>query len=240
MQDNTYKIYDENGVIYEKYLIVANEIGSNKNVIELGCYDGSFCCFLRQKGNFVTGVESDAVAFKSAQTKCDLAYKIDLNNPEELIRLLQDKKFQYVLSLDVLEHLIDPGKLLNGLKKYCVDMDCYLLVTLPNIAFWGIRKNLLLGNFEYNNVGILDKTHLKFYTYHSAVRLFETAGYRILEWKPVSYMAPLLGRMGLRNQLLRSFTTKVERYLAFRFPNFFCSQIYFKLVPTPTFKKSRF
>jgi hypothetical protein len=105
-------------------------------------------------------------------------------------------------------------------------------VTIPNIAFWGIRKMLLRGAFTYGDVGILDRSHLRFYTFASAREFLEVAGFRIERWEPLSFQAPLVGRMGFRClRLTRSITERFEGFLARRFPNFYCMQFYFKLSP---------
>ncbi len=71
------------------------------------------------------------------------------------------KIFDYIILGDVLEHLIDPWKIVNELKQY-LKKDGYLVSSIPNIMHVSVLRNLVLGNFTYEDSGILDKTHLRF------------------------------------------------------------------------------
>jgi 2-polyprenyl-3-methyl-5-hydroxy-6-metoxy-1,4-benzoquinol methylase len=211
----------------EKYRTVVNIIGSGHKVLELGCCRGEFSEHIKGTGNYVIGIDYDNDAVLAAEKKCNEAYSVDLNNPTGLDSVLEDNRFQYILAMDVLEHLIDPEKLLKHLHNFLVP-EGKLIVTLPNIASWGIRKKLLLGDFTYTKVGVLDSTHLRFFTFYTAQELLLKGGFAVKSWKPLSYQLPLVGRLGLRKiPLIKSVTRHVEDSMASFFPNFCAAQILF-------------
>ncbi|WP_052263354.1 class I SAM-dependent methyltransferase [Geobacter pickeringii] len=227
-----YLIEDEESALSDKYRLVLDEVGSDCDVLELGCYDGSFSRYLSARQNRVIGVDYDADAVLKAADVCTAAYRFDLNKPGELFNgPLQGRCFDRVLMMDVLEHLVAPENLLKHVLSR-LKPEGFVIVTLPNIAFWGIRKMLLNGVFRYGDVGILDRSHFRFYTFQTARELLEGTAYHIEQWKPLSYQAPLVGRLGLRNfSLTGAVVNSWEHKLAVRYPNFYCMQFYFKLTP---------
>ena len=223
-----YDKYWKNESLPEKYKLVLDEIGSQKIVLDLGCHDGLFSEYLLKNNNYVIGVDSNKVALLSAKNKCSETHLIDLNKPQRLSKIFEVQSFDYILAMDVLEHLINPQDVLIELKKL-LKHNGELFVTLPNVAFWGVRKKLILGEFDYQEVGILDKTHLRFFTCHTGFFLIENSGYLVFQRIPLSYMIPLVGRLGLRkSRLLGAIIHKFERYLALKYPNFYAMQILYR------------
>jgi 2-polyprenyl-3-methyl-5-hydroxy-6-metoxy-1,4-benzoquinol methylase len=93
---------------------------------------------------------------------------------------LDGKRFDRVLLLDVLEHLRHPEQILRQSQEV-LKREGLLIVSVPNIANIYIRLTLLLGRFDYSERGLLDKTHLRFFTRKTARKLLESNGYSILE-----------------------------------------------------------
>jgi Methyltransferase domain len=87
-----------------------------------------------------------------------------------------------VLFADVLEHFTDPFEVLR-LAQTFLRAGGRVVASVPNVAHWTMRLNLLRGRFDYRSVGIMDATHLRWFTVRSLQRLFIQAGYRILESK---------------------------------------------------------
>jgi hypothetical protein len=85
---------------------------------------------------------------------------------------------------DVLEHLKRPGKVLEWVRPYLAD-NGYVLASIPNIAHISVALELLNGKFDYRPVGLLDDTHLRFFTKKSILSLFRNAGYEIILWDRV-------------------------------------------------------
>ena len=111
------------------------------------------------------------------------------------------RPFDVVVCADVLEHLPEPDAVLARIRRWMAP-DGVLLVSLPNVANVAVRLALLAGRFEYAETGILDRTHLRFYTRRSARRLVENAGFRIRSARatpiPAELAIPLLARPPLR------------------------------------------
>lgn len=112
--------------------------------------------------------------------------------------------------MDILEHLPDPRSLLLDCRKM-LNPNGKLLASVPNVANLAVRLSLLLGRFEYAERGILDRTHLRFFTRRSARRLLEEAGYQIIEQKTT--VVPIEVALGVRpeNPVMRG----INRALAF-------------------------
>jgi 2-polyprenyl-3-methyl-5-hydroxy-6-metoxy-1,4-benzoquinol methylase len=93
----------------------------------------------------------------------------------------EDKYFDYIIFGDVLEHLYDPQKLLIRIKKYLADSG-KILCSIPNIMHASVLLPLLKGEFRYQDSGILDRTHIRFFTLYSAIDLLKGAGYKVNEF----------------------------------------------------------
>ena len=100
--------------------------------------------------------------------------------------------YDVVLCLDVLEHLVDPAGALAALRGLAPRGRA--LISLPNVAHWSLRKELLRGRWEYTESGLLDRTHLRFYTLDTARSLLSQAGWRV-EWESSSPGQPPLVRL---------------------------------------------
>ena len=232
LSEPRYIVAKQEKELSEKYRLVLEEVGAGRDVLELGCYDGSFSRHLVARRNRVVGVDNDVAAIQKAAAVCAEAYRCDLNDPEGLFSgPLRGRRFSRILLMDVLEHLVSPERLMARLTTH-LEPGGAVIVTLPNIAFWGIRKMLFRGAFIYRDVGILDRGLLRFFTYETARSFLEGAGWRIERWEPLSYQAPLVGRLGLRGcSLTRAGIRRLEAFVARRYPNFYCMQFYFRLTP---------
>lgn len=154
-------------------------VGANKDVLDVGCGQGYLARELANAGNRVTGV--DLLDHPECQGNMVDYVSIDLDrNIEELIVKLSGREFDVILLPDVLEHLRHPEWLLNSASKF-LRPGGRIIVSLPNVANIVIRLSLLFGRFEYSERGILDRTHVRFFTYASGKRLIESAGLAVLE-----------------------------------------------------------
>ncbi len=90
----------------------------------------------------------------------------------------QENNFDYIIVGDVLEHLHNPEDILLYLKNY-LKKDGYIIASIPNILHFSVMLPLLQGNFTYKDSGLLNKTHLRFFTRNEIIRLFINAGYTI-------------------------------------------------------------
>ena len=140
-------------------------------VLELGCGSGATLAWLRQtnRASHTVGVEISAAAAAIAKRSVDEVYCLDFERDE--IKM-DDKQFDLVLCLDVLEHLVDPWTVLDRLVSQYLAVGGTLIVSVPNVRHYGVVLPLLLaGRWEYADAGILDRTHLRFFTRNSAIQL---------------------------------------------------------------------
>lgn len=159
----------------------ARMTGKNKRVLEIGAGPGSVTRILHNQGNCrVTAVEIDAGYFEKLSPYCEHIHQCDLNDDKWASVVATDGKFQVVVAADVLEHLQNPEATLRAMKKL-VDSDGYVIVSLPHVGHNGIIACMIEGDFAYSNAGLLDKTHLHFFGIENIQRLFDEAGYVILE-----------------------------------------------------------
>jgi SAM-dependent methyltransferase len=138
-------------------------------VLDVGCADGSVAKLLRDRGAEVVGMDADPVALAAASPHLVAAINIDLE--VDLRRRLQqvvadqhEKRFDAVLLLDVLEHVRDPTETLRAVVEECLAPHGRVILSIPNIAHGSIRLSLLEGRFNYSDKGLLDETHVRFFT----------------------------------------------------------------------------
>jgi O-antigen biosynthesis protein len=152
-------------------------VGHHKQVVDFGCATGYFAQFLKQRSCKVVGVELNPDAAKMAESCCDQVLVADLDMVS-IPELFGGQQFDVVVFGDVLEHLRDPWRVLREAHQI-LNPDGYVIASIPNIAHGAIRLALLQGEFEYSDMGILDNTHLRFFTRETVEDLFEKTGYLI-------------------------------------------------------------
>ena len=153
------------------------------NVLEVGCGSGLSLKYLKEHGaTATTGVElrSDVAEAAKLADGVDKIFNLDFVS-EDIPSA--EGPYDTVIFSHVLEHFPDPSFVLNKIKQHLAK-DARLLIAVPNIRHWSVMLPLLFrGKFEYAASGILDHTHLRFFTKSSAVALMETNGYEILDCK---------------------------------------------------------
>ncbi len=180
-RDSKYKydgVIDVNTLSFDSaHVKIINLVEPDKVVLEIGCATGYISQYLiESKKCIVVGVEVDKKAAEKAGRYCK---KVIVGNIEDDTIFAQiEGTYDIIIMAAVLEHLVNPEKVLTKAKDL-LNPNGYAIITLPNIANWKVRKELLMGRFEYEDYGILDRDHLRFFTYHSAKRLIEGCGYKI-------------------------------------------------------------
>ena len=143
-------------------------------VFEGGVSTGYIARELVDAGLVVDGAELDPVAAEEARQVCRTVVVGDLQQ----LDLSSLPHYDVVLFGDTLEHLPDPGAVLARLRPR-LKPGGVLIVSIPNVANWAIRLSLLAGRFRYTDRGILDRTHLRFFTRRTLIELLEGAGFRV-------------------------------------------------------------
>ena len=152
-------------------------VEENKTVIDFGCASGYLANLLKQRGCQVTGLEINPDAAEIARQYCEEVFVCDLDF-DSLNNILGDRKFDVAVFGDVLEHLRNPWRVLEQTKDF-LNPSGFIVASIPNIAHGAIRLALLEGDFNYMPLGILDNTHLRFFTKKTVEELFEKTGYFI-------------------------------------------------------------
>lgn len=162
--------------VNDSHMGLARRIQSGERILELGCSSGYLSRFLQQDlGCYVVGVDIDKSALVQAAEFCAKAIVADLDQ-DAWLQEIADERFDTILCADVLEHLKNPAALLAKLKPYLTSKG-RILASIPNVAHASVRLELLQGHFDYESLGILDDTHLHFYTLDGCVSMLMQAGY---------------------------------------------------------------
>ncbi len=180
------------------HAILLRLVGNDKEVLEIGPATGYMTRVLSgQQGCRVTGFEINPAAAAAAQPFLKRLIIGDLENPHDLAKI--DGPFDVILIADVLEHLAAPEVPLRELRDYLCPGG-RLMVSLPNVAHWSVRRALLFGRWELTGRGLMDRTHLRWYTRRTATALIEAAGYRVVT-RRCSYVFPAHWRFGIGPRL---------------------------------------
>ena len=168
--------------------------GDRLALLDLGCGSGELARRVRSRCRSLAGIEADAEAAQEAAAVVDELHVGDL--AEGLARRWAER-FDVIVAGDILEHLPRPEELMEPIRTLLAPGG-RLLVSLPNVANVTTRLSLLAGRFDYADRGILDRTHLRFFTRTSARAFLVSSGFRIAgEWvtpMPVELAVPLLSR----------------------------------------------
>jgi len=161
-----------------KYQQIAKRIVTASRVLDVGCGAGDLGRSLNGKQCNVTGWD---LKLDRINANCE-AYQL-LEEHDIETQGFGSEKYDVIVFSDVLEHLSDPEKVLKKSRE-SLSSGGMLLVSLPNVAYLDNRIGLLQGNWNYIDKGILDRTHLKFFTLFAAEQFLVSAGYRIQEIDP--------------------------------------------------------
>lgn len=153
--------------------------GRPRTVLDVGCGIGLNGAALKRTGARVTGIEIVPRSIERSSQVLDEVIRADIESDASVSAALGGRRFDLVVLADVLEHAVDPRAVLDRFLPY-VEEDGHVLVSLPNVAAWPVRLGLLAGRFEYGSSGIMDDSHLRFFTRESAVKLLESCGLEVL------------------------------------------------------------
>jgi len=156
---------------------IFSKIPKDKKVLDLGCNTGLLGKkLIEEKNCIVYGVDYSKEAIKIAKKNL---IKAEIGDLEKEIPF-KGEKFDRIILADIIEHLKYPEELLIKLKDF-LKKDGEIIASIPNVANISIRLGLLFGNWNYKKTGILDKTHLRFFTKKTIKELFYNSGYKIIK-----------------------------------------------------------
>jgi 2-polyprenyl-3-methyl-5-hydroxy-6-metoxy-1,4-benzoquinol methylase len=148
-------------------------------ILDVGTATGYLGKIWRRSGHYVAGIEYDAAAAEKAREYYDAFLMADV----ESFAFPYRREFDYIVFADVLEHLRDPAAVLRRCLPALKETG-KIIISVPNIANWVIRLGLLLGKFNYMDRGILDRTHLRFFTMRSLKKLMSEVSCEVLDVIP--------------------------------------------------------
>ena len=212
-------------------VMIARLIPEGGLVLDVGCAGGRVARLLKEKGCRVVGVENDSELASLAKAVCDEVIVGDVEDPAVMAQV--PGGFQAIVCADVLEHLRDPARVLVSLKgKLAPGGRTY--VAIPNLLMWRARWQLLRGRFHYEETGIFDESHLRFYSYDSAKALCRASGHRIRQehfaWD-VPFANRMAARLRHRSDRTARAVVRVAEWLAIRRPGLVAGHFVFVLEP---------
>lgn len=193
--------------------LAVESIPQGSNVLEIGCADGFMGEYLiKSKDCAVIGIEKRKEEVKIAQQRLTRVILGDIEDKEKLesiLKEIKDKKFDVILATSIIEHLVNPSRFIDIAKNF-LKKEGIVIVSVPNIVHWSMRLSLLRGQFDYSEYGILDQTHLHFFTLKSIKSYFENNGFKIIK---------------IKIDFVGGGYPKISRFLGIFFPKLFAYQI---------------
>ena len=177
-------------------------------VLDVGCGPGQLGAELKRRGVArVVGIELNPEASRLAARVLD---EVVTANVESNDLPFVDESFDCIVYGDVLEHLVDPWAVLAGHRRLVTEGGT-ILVSMPNIAYWPVVRDLLRGRWEYQSYGTMDATHLRFFTRRSIQELCDQAGFDVVAFHT---SVPPQSKAGLLNRLTGG---RLEHLLVWRY-----------------------
>ena len=190
---------------------------SAQRILDVGCAVGDFGWAIKlAKPNVqVWGIEQDFFAGGEARSKLD---EVLVGSIEEQADLLPDQYFDAIFFNDLLEHLVSPEMVLSELKAKLAP-NGVIVASIPNVRYFrNLRQLIFQQDWKYQATGVLDYTHLRFFTQKSIVRLFSEQGMEIIQleginasrsWRPFLYNLLFWGQWG-RDTLFQQFAVVAQ------------------------------
>jgi len=210
-------LYDCKYETYRYYCnpFLLNLVPQGVKVLDVGCSGGQFGeQLILHKGCTVFGVDISANAIEDAQKRLHSALQMNI---EEDAFPFADQYFDLVIFGDVLEHLRDPASVLSDFSSH-LKPDGMLLTSLPNVAHIGIRIRLFCGRWNYQSSGIMDDSHLRFFTLTTARKMLRDAGFEIIRFDVSPKLnTRLLRHLPFLTGLVKGLCKLFPRLLAYQF-----------------------
>jgi 2-polyprenyl-3-methyl-5-hydroxy-6-metoxy-1,4-benzoquinol methylase len=182
--------------VSEYRLPILGRVPQGATVLDVGAWTGAHGHWLAERrGATVDGVELNADAAAEARGYREMVVG-SIEDPA--LRERVGSGYDAILFLDVLEHLVYPEKVLRAVRRWLAPGGV-VLCSIPNVAHWRVRLALLRGRFDYEDSGLLDRTHQRWYTRRTAQELVREAGYE-LTWEDA--VVPQHPRVSVPQRLL--------------------------------------
>jgi SAM-dependent methyltransferase len=153
-------------------------------ILDVGCGRGQLGTILRAKGNWVGGVEVSGDAAEIARHNLDAVWLFDIQ--QDWPTALQQHDMDMVIISEVVEHVYDPVYVLSAVRN-ALKPDGRLILTTPNFMTWTNRLRFLFGGFAYEEQGMFDFGHIRWFTYAYLWDVLERAGFRITDERHILF-----------------------------------------------------
>jgi 2-polyprenyl-3-methyl-5-hydroxy-6-metoxy-1,4-benzoquinol methylase len=188
-----YPIKSDRHSSHSQILTLCGE-GNGHQLLDVGCARGHLSVALKKQGWNVTGIEYDP---NDAQVAQDAGIAMIVGTAESALSNTTET-FDVIVFADVLEHFVEPLEVLK-LAKNRLKPGGRIVISIPNVAHLTVRLQLLLGSFNYTDRGILDRTHLHFYTKRSLREMISHADLEIMHLSatpaPIEEVLPVLRKV---------------------------------------------
>lgn len=159
----------------EKLITLLGKDIQDKAILDIGCSTGYFGAQLMKKGAKVTGIDISTKAIKEAKKVLTEAKVVDLNEGKLPFK---NKVFDSIIASELLEHLFQPINILKEAHRILKDGG-ELIISTPNLLYWGNRLKFMKGEFVYQKSGVFDEGHIHFYTHQTLKKDLTEAGFKI-------------------------------------------------------------
>ncbi len=156
-----------------------------RGVVEVGCNNGALANAYKtiNPGCLYTGIEINPDNAAHARAYCDTVLNLDIESVNDVFFNSYSSSSNVWVFGDVLEHLRDPWEVLAKIRR-ALPADGCVVVCLPNTQHWSIQAKLSVGDFRYEDSGLLDRTHMRFFTRATMFEMFQGAGFKIEQGFP--------------------------------------------------------
>ncbi len=161
---------------------------SELRVLDVGCGNGRMGQKIKEKGNYVAGVEISQKAADVARQVLNAVHSFDIEKqwPEEL----QQRDFDLVVLPEILEHVFDPVYVLKSVRD-ALKPGGSIIITTPNFMTWTNRMRFLVGSFQYQEQGMFDFGHIRWFTYQYLREVLEKTGFKTTDERHIIFPGKL-------------------------------------------------
>lgn len=163
---------------------------TSKKIVEIGCSSGALAREFKKISSdcYYLGVEIDSIYAEMAKRYCDECLVLDIEAaPKNFWE--ETKNFDCWIFGDTVEHLKDPWSILKLIRKN-IDPKGSIVACIPNAQHWSLQAKLCIGDFRYEPSGLLDKTHLRWFTKQTIIEMFNETGFQVVTYIPRIFNEP--------------------------------------------------